>query len=628
VRDKPFDSVRGELVEPQHPSTGSGRTGFIDYSLANKVPEGLRKAITEGKKILVLINPPYAKSTNAANGGGDNKVGVAKTKLAATAMAVYGKASNELFTQFVVRIAQEILNATLAMFSTLKYVNVPTIDKFCGVWIAKYLSGFVVHSKAFDGVKGDFPIGFLVWQTSNIPLQNEGVARSDGVVATANKTTNTKNKLGDLPYNAQLKEKARELRKAGNLSEVLFWNAVKNKQLNNLDFDRQRIIGNYIVDFYCHEYALVVEIDGDSHDNKQAYDEARNHYLQGLGLQVLHVQDIEVKKNLSGVIELVKQHIAKSVASVLTTPPVGHPFKMKGNKTMTHTPISEIITEVLDKNAQAIGEKLFCNLPANQLLTNWVARPKTNTTEVIPLKNAITAATATKDLRATKWSDGAIGYLWSNSNDLQQAIKTALFSSGFNGGHGIFVDPENLWQSAIVFSVRRLVKPTWLNDRDQFLQPTAPLSDEFKTDCLLWMLFHGSNLTASANDLEWNDKKWSIVNHFIPFTEAEVNAPDRFESDFMVQYLANKALSPEASAVRLAGQVLWQAYFADTDVRNVRDELKLNRPDVGWYQIRNALKARNASGDFVPVDFSAFEAAYKTLGDKLRPQVYELGFLR
>lgn len=76
-----------------------------------------------------------------------------------------------------------------------------------------------------------------------------------------------------------------------------------------------------------------------------------------------------------------------------------------------------------------------------------------------------------------------------------------------------------------------------------------------------------------------------------------------------------------------AGLVLWQAYFAHTDFRSVRGEFKFNRPDVGWYQIRNALKAREASGDFVPVDFSAFEAAYKVLGDKLRPQAYELGFL-
>jgi len=158
-----------------------------------------------------------------------------------------------------------------------------------------------------------------------------------------------------------------------------------------------------------------------------------------------------------------------------------------------------------------------------------------------------------------------------------------------------------------MFSVRRLIKHTWINDRDQFLQPTEELSNEFKIDCLIWMLFNGSNLTASANDLEWNDEKWSIVNHFIPFTEDEVNLPERFESDFMVDYLFDKKLSKEATAVLDAGRELWRAYFSYTDVHVVREELKLNRADVGWYQIRNALKARNSSGDTLHVDFSQFE---------------------
>ena len=77
-----------------------------------------------------------------------------------------------------------------------------------------------------------------------------------------------------------------------------------------------------------------------------------------------------------------------------------------------------------------------------------------------------------------------------------------------------------------------------------------------------------------------------------------------------------------------AGRTLWQAYFAHTDVRTVRDEYKLNRPDVGWYQVRNALKARNASGDTAPVNFAPFEQAYQALTEKLRPQVFSLGFLR
>jgi hypothetical protein len=142
------------------------------------------------------------------------------------------------------------------------------------------------------------------------------------------------------------------------------------------------------------------------------------------------------------------------------------------------------------------------------------------------------------------------------------------------------------------------------------------------------MLFNGSNLTASANDLEWNGKKWSIINHFIPFTEEEVNAPDRFESDFMVRYMEDKTFSNEAQAVLAEGKKLWQAYFAHTDAHNVRDELKLNRSDVGWYQVRKALEARNASGDYLPVSFKPFQEAYKVLTEKLQPMVYELGFLK
>ncbi len=433
--------------------------GEIDYTLTNKIPEALRAAIKEGKKILVLINPPYAESGEGMTLG--NKKGVAKTKFAQTAMAKYGKASNELFTQFVARIAKEIPNATLAMFSTLKYVNAPNFEKFRQNWNAKFLDGFIVHSKAFDGLKGNFPIGFLIWKTNQL----------------------TENK----------------------------------------------------------------------------------------------------------------------------------------------TPITEIELEILDKKANPIGSKRFYNLPNDKFLTFWAKRPSANKQEVIPLKNAITPAKA-KGL----WADNAIAHMLCDSNDFQNAGQTALFSSVQKIGHkgGFYITPQNLWQAAIVFSVRRLIKPTWINDRDQFLQPSKPLSEEFKTDCLIWMLFNGSNLTASANDLEWNGKKWSIVNHFIPFTEAEVNAPDRFESDFMVQYLSDKILSPEAQAVLEEGKKLWQEYFFITDSYKIREELKLNRPDVGWYQIRNALKRRNEEGNNKIINFNNFEIMYKKLTEKLTPQVYELGFLK
>jgi hypothetical protein len=439
--------------------------GKIDYTLTNKVPESLRKAIADGKKILVLMNPPYAEAANSQ--GNEGKTNVAKTKLSALmGNANYGYAGRELFVQFIARIAIEIPTATLAMFSKLKYVNGSNFEQFRKEWKAKYLDGFVIHSKSFEGLKGNFPIGFLIWQTNQ---SNKG----------------------------------------------------------------------FIID--------------------------------------------------------------------------------------------EISATVLDKRANAIGEKTFYNIPNNVFLSEWMLRLKKNKTDVIPLINAVTPTTKTEHVRNTKWTDGAIAHFFCNGNDLQNSgTMTAIFSSVHSIGHagGYFVSIENLWQVAIVFTVRKIIAQTWLNDRDQFLQPSEPLSDEFKNDCLVWMLFNGSNLTASANDLEWNGKKWSIINHFIPYTEAEVNAPDRFESDFMVQYMADKTLSKEAVDVLNSSKVLWQSYFAHIDVRTVRDELKLNRADVGWYQVRKALQARNASSDFPPVSFQPFEKAYKVLTEKLRPQVYELGFLK
>jgi len=119
------------------------------------------------------------------------------------------------------------------------------------------------------------------------------------------------NKYSRLPYNPKLKEKAGKLRKAGNLSEVLFWNRVKNKQLLNLDFERQKIIGNYIVDFYCAELSLVIEIDGESHDFKGEYDNIRDYYLRGLNLKVLHIEDIRIKKDLDSLMNEIYSFIVQ-----------------------------------------------------------------------------------------------------------------------------------------------------------------------------------------------------------------------------------------------------------------------------------------------------------------------------
>lgn len=119
-----------------------------------------------------------------------------------------------------------------------------------------------------------------------------------------------------LPYNSALKERAKALRKAGNLAEVLLWNRLKKKQFLGLDFDRQKIIGNYIVDFYCAEKCTVIEVDGSSHDNKIEYDAQRDAFLTGLGLTVIHISDSNVKNHMEEIIIFLKNHPS------LNSPPV------------------------------------------------------------------------------------------------------------------------------------------------------------------------------------------------------------------------------------------------------------------------------------------------------------------
>ncbi len=437
--------------------------GEIDYSLSNKLPMALRQAIADAKAgkqgakpVLVLINPPYGEAGNSIGKAG--KTGIATTRIS-FGMNDLGYAARELFVQFLHRILLELPKVNLALFSTLKYVNAPNFEQFRNQWKAKYLDGFIVHSKAFDSLKGNFPVGFLIWD------------------------------LGQ------------------------------------------------------------------------------------------------------------------------------------------HEPAQVIQTIALDKAGDLIGEKSFFDFPNERLMSEWLPRTRKNRVDAVPLTNAITPLKKTTGIRNRHWSDGAVAHFFCNGTDLQNSgTMTAIFSSVHSIGHagGYFVTPDNLWQVAIMFTVRMIIPHTWQNHNDQFLQPSQPQPDEFKSDCLVWMLFAGKNLTAGADGLRWDDRDWSLTNHFIPFTEAEVGAQGRFGSDFMVRHMAGMGFSAEAQAVLEEGRRLWARFHAIQFPRKIRDEYKLGRPDAGWYQVRRSLEAYS---DTEFTDFEPFKAAYKALGDKLRPMVYDLGFL-
>ena len=243
------------------------------------------------------------------------------------------------------------------------------------------------------------------------------------------------------------------------------------------------------------------------------------------------------------------------------------------------------------------------------------------------MKNAVTPSTAKPKI--TKWRKDAIGYMLCDSdNPAMGQRKTSILSSAYGNGNGFYITADNLIKASIMFSVRRATKHTWLNDKDQFYVPSETPSHEFENDCLIYMLFSNSNLSASA-DLEWDGKKWEVVNHFIPFEEGQVESNDRFRSNFMHNFLGTRGeMSEEAKAVLLEAQALWTAYFSNKDDFATCKQLCLTHADVGWYQVKNALKIRNMKGYGVHTNFNTFESAYKKLEQKLQPQFLELGFLK
>jgi len=198
---------------------------------------------------------------------------------------------------------------------------------------------------------------------------------------------------------------------------------------------------------------------------------------------------------------------------------------------------------------------------------------------------------------------------------------------------------KNLIETSIYFAVRKVIPATWLNDRDQFLYPNNKWKKdiEFQNDCLAYTLFSGSNNIQSKHG----------INHWIPFSENEINARDKFDSHFMKGFISGKIIqngysnlfeqeedkfcikrefSETAQNVFNAGSELWRYYHAQPNC-NV---------NAGLYDIREYFQGRNEKGKMNNKSddekynelVGNLRSALKALAKKIEPKVYEYGFLR
>ena len=231
-----------------------------------------------------------------------------------------------------------------------------------------------------------------------------------------------------------------------------------------------------------------------------------------------------------------------------------------------------------------------------------------------------------------------IGLLSNYPPDFQNQARVFIKIDQMARGGAIRIITQNLIPISIYLSVRHCIDANWLNDRDQFLYPNDgwQTDTEFHNDCLAFTLFHSQNRISNSEG----------TNHWIPFTEQEVNAQSRFESHFMTDFINGKIktesendlfgkdatqskkreFSEAAKDVFDAGRELWKYYHSQPNV-NVNASL---------YDIREYFQGRNEKGRMNSrSDDEKYMELIGELRDKLnilaakiKPKIYEYGFLK
>lgn len=295
---------------------------------------------------------------------------------------------------------------------------------------------------------------------------------------------------------------------------------------------------------------------------------------------------------------------------------------------------SQIAADVFNASGEYLGQKNYVAVQKDDYISNWVCNfPK-------PTQN--------------------IGFLaGTNGNDFQQNNIVYLLNSKeqMANPRGRWIGLENLIHCAIYFTVRHCIEATWLNDRDQFLFPDDGWQTDymFQLDCLVFTLFHGQNRISSQFG----------INHWIPFTEQQLDAPDCFQSHFMSDFLAGKIhpaqpqtvsatlfddnacgddatannihpaahFSPAAQEVMEAGKAVWHYYL-----HHQSDQLYAAQPDINasFYDIRRFFQGTDAKGkmntDSNDLTYMALlrdlRAKQKALAAQITPKVYQYGFLK
>ncbi len=295
-----------------------------------------------------------------------------------------------------------------------------------------------------------------------------------------------------------------------------------------------------------------------------------------------------------------------------------------------------------DGEIKITGNKIIYNTDGEKTGKDWIKEPLKNVELEKVKKPTLSTGINVKigNNTNTQIDKNALGCYLNVGNDVyNSALKVAIFTScDSSNANGLSVLPENFDEVVTMFSTRKLVIGNWINDKDTFLIPNTEHEkwQEFKNDSIIYSLFQSASQQSSLRNIEFENKTWDIKNEFFFMSKDEImklanennfdftyNGAKVSEERFVYKKLQEIELSKEAQDVLNKAIDLTKKSFKYREMFNQEHpEYQIMNWDCGWYQIKAVLK------EYFPDDLKEFQELYKILADKMRPMVYELGFLK
>lgn len=312
----------------------------------------------------------------------------------------------------------------------------------------------------------------------------------------------------------------------------------------------------------------------------------------------------------------------------------------KNGETAVKNNFNYKLIDNIDGEIEVVDEKVVYNVDGQKTASLWVKEDvKKFKTEDAPQMTSGINYKPNKDGCRGNLVKNAIGFFYNNSNNVDKnAQNVGMFTSCFSSGTGCSILPINFAKCTALFSARKLIEKNWVNSKDEYLAPNKehPKWKEFVNDSIVYSLFHSASNQSSLRQLEYKGKLWDIKNEFFWMSRKEMmslaneNGNDVCYQDanvstdrYVYNLLQNITLSKEAQLVldkacELVRKTFKYRMMFDEDNENYQ----INNWDASYYQMKPLWK------EYAKDDFEEFKSLYKKLGDKMRPMVYELGFLR